>query len=342
MIADTVVTVRASRLIALVMLCRTRDRWTAAELADELGVSVRTIYRDVSELQSAGVPLWAQGGPGGGIHLLPGWRNQLDGLTGEEAAVLAMSGPPTALSELGLGAVALSARLKLRSALPPELRTRAARIEERFHLDAPGWFHRPDDVEHLGTVADAVWAGRRIDISYERGPRRVRRRLDPLGLVLKAGVWYLVARHRGAVRTYRIGRIRHCELRTDTFERPDGFDLSTWWAASAEAFDRSLLRFHCELAIAPWARRRLELVTDPGAAQRALADASPLPDPTPDRDGWVVVQLECESEAVAADQLLGLASGVEVRSPAGLRRRLHDLGTAIAAANQPPADASSS
>lgn len=317
------------------MLCRTRDRWTAAELADELGVSVRTIYRDVSDLQSAGVPLWAQGGPGGGIHLLPGWRSQLDALTGDEAAVLALSGPPTALSDLGLGAVALSARLKLRSMLPPELRTRASRIEERFHLDAPGWFHRPDDVPHLATVADAVWAGRRIDITHERGERRVRRRLDPLGLVLKAGVWYLVARHRATVRTYRVGRIRSCEVRGDTFERPAGFDLASWWAASSDEFDRSLLRYRCELAIAPWARRRLELVADPGAAQRALAGAAPLPESSPDRDGWTVVQLECESEEVAADQLLGLGAGVEVRSPTGLRRRLHDLGAAIAAANHP-------
>ena len=322
---------RASRLISLLVLCGTRDTWTAAELAEELDVSVRTIYRDVAELQGAGVPLWTESGPGGGIRLLPGWRSRVEGLTGDEAAVLPLAGLP-ALSELGLGTVALSARLKVRSTLPPELRSRAARLEERFHLDAPGWFHRPDPTEHLAALAEALWSERRVELLYDRGGRTVRRRVDPFGLVLKAGTWYLVARHRGTVRTYRVGRVRACTPLDDTFERPTDFDLASWWEASSREFDRSILRYRCELELSPRAQRRLPQVTDPAAAQEALERGRPGA-----REGWVAVELDCEAEEVIADQLRALGDGVEVCSPAALRDRVHRAAQAVADLNAPPA-----
>src|SRR5690349_3937102 len=115
--------VRASRLMAMLMLLRTRDRWTAAQLAEQLEVSVRTVYRDVEALQQSGVPLWTESGPGGGVHLVPGWRNDLDALSADEAAALHLAAVPAAAAELGLGALATSAQLKVRSALPPELRS---------------------------------------------------------------------------------------------------------------------------------------------------------------------------------------------------------------------------
>ena len=326
---DTLAGVRASRLISLLVLCGTRDTWTAAELADELDVSVRTIYRDVAELQGAGVPLWTESGRGGGIRLLPGWRSRVEGLTGDEAAVLPLAGLP-GLSELGLGAVALSARLKVRSALPPELRSRAARLEERFHLDAPGWFHQPDPTEHLAALAEALWSERRVDLAYDRGGRVVRRRVDPFGLVLKAGIWYLVARHRGTVRTYRVGRVRSCSPLEDTFERPADFDLASWWEASSREFDRSILRYRCELELSPRAQRRLPQVTDAAAAQEALERGRPGT-----REGWVAVELDCEAEEVIADQLRTLGDGVEVRSPAALRARVHRAAQAAADLNAP-------
>jgi predicted DNA-binding transcriptional regulator YafY len=327
------VDVRASRLVSTVMLLRSRERWTARELSEELGVSVRTVYRDVSELQLAGVPLWTESGPGGGVRLLAGWRNDLDALTVEEAAALTLSGVPAALGDLGLGAVALSARLKVRSTLPRELRSRAARVEERFHLDAPGWFHHPDDVAHLAEIAEAVWSARRLDVTYRRDPEPVRRRLDPLGLVLKAGTWYLVARHRATVRTYRIGRVLSCRTRDETFDRPEGFDLAAWWSGSSAEFDRSLLRTTCRLALSPAACRQLPHVTDTAAAARAV-DGS-LPWPGDDRPRWVVVDLECESDVVAAHQLVALGDGVEVLEPTAVRDRLHEVGTAMARANRP-------
>jgi len=168
---------------------------TAQQLAAELEVSVRTIYRDVDSLHAAGVPLYGDAGWSGGYQLLAGYRTQLTGLTTDEAESMFLAGLPGPAAELGLGAVVTAAQLKLLAALPAELRDRAGRIRERFHLDAPGWYRDPDAVPHLLAVADAVWGQHRVRIRYRRweAPREVIRTLDPYGVVLKGGRWYLVA-----------------------------------------------------------------------------------------------------------------------------------------------------
>src|SRR5690606_15624417 len=186
--------VRSARLLALLLRLQRVGPATARTLADELEVSERTVYRDVAMLQAAGVPLWTEAGPGGGIRLLDGWRSPVDGFTAAETVALTIGSAGAA--DLGLGAVLAAARSKLRSALPAAARDDIARVTERFLLDAPAWFHRDDPGEVLPTVADAVWQGRRLDIRYGRRGHTVRRRVDPLGLVLKAGTWYLVAAHR--------------------------------------------------------------------------------------------------------------------------------------------------
>src|SRR5215831_18193775 len=185
---------RASRLVNVLLLLQTRSRMTAAELAEELEVSVRTIYRDVEALAEAGVPIYAERGPHGGVRLVDGYRTRLTGLTDSEAEALFLSGLPGPAAELGLGTVVAAARLKVLAALPPELRTRASRISQRFHLDAPGWFQTSESAPHLQTLSEAVWDNRTIEIDYPHEDGPVTRRLDPLGLVLKAGIWYLVAR----------------------------------------------------------------------------------------------------------------------------------------------------
>jgi predicted DNA-binding transcriptional regulator YafY len=251
-------------------------------------------------------------------------------MTGEEAAALSFAAVPAALADLGLGTVALSAQLKVRSGMPPELRARADRVAERFHLDAPGWFHHDEPVTHLPAVAEGVWSGHRLDLAYRSGERTVRRRVDPFGLVLKAGTWYLVARHRGTVRTYRVGRIRSAAVRDEQFGRPADFDLATWWADSSTAFDASLLRVDCVVRLSPRGVRHLSRVVGAAAADDALAVPA-----EPDRDGWRTMRVRGESEEVLADQLLGLADQVEVLEPLTLRARLHELGRAIATRHRP-------
>ena len=187
---------RASRLVSIILLLQSRGRMTADALAAELEVSVRTIYRDVGALHAAGIPLYGEAGTDGGYRLLDGYRTRLTGMTAAEAEALALAGLPGPAAELGLGGVLAAAQLKLDAAMPAEMRTRAAMIRERFHLDAPGWYSDGDSVPYLGAVAEAVWNQRRIEVRYRRwhAPTDVTRRLDPHGIVLKAGKWYLVAR----------------------------------------------------------------------------------------------------------------------------------------------------
>jgi predicted DNA-binding transcriptional regulator YafY len=182
--------VRASRLVSILLLLQTRDRMTAQELADELEVSVRTIYRDIESLSAAGVPLYGEAGHDGGYQLLNGYRTRLTGLTAGEAESLFLTGIPTAAADLGLGATVTAAQLKLMAALPPELRDRAGRIAERFHLDAPSWYRDSDDTPHLNTVAAAVWNQQTVKMHYMRWaePYEITRVVQPHGLVLKAGI----------------------------------------------------------------------------------------------------------------------------------------------------------
>jgi predicted DNA-binding transcriptional regulator YafY len=315
------------------LLLQAKGQATAAELAAELEVSIRTVYRDIASLQVAGVPLWTEPGRNGGVRLVEGWRTRLDGLTGDEAGALFLSGAPGLADELGLGALLAAAEIKVMTTLPPELRGRAARMRERFHLDAPGWFHRPEPMAWLGAVADAVWSSRRIDLRYRSGSGSFDRTVDPLGLVVKAGTWYLVAASASdarTIRTWRVGRIEHVAIRDETFERPAGFDLAAHWAASSAEFDRSLLRYRCRLRLSPYALRALPHLVGVTGGQRAVEGAS-----EPDADGWCVVELDAESEVVATTQLTGLGAGLEVLDPPSLRAAIHAQAVEMAARNAP-------
>jgi predicted DNA-binding transcriptional regulator YafY len=311
--------------MALLFLLQQRQRATAAELAAALEVSERTVYRDVEALLAAGVPLWTEQGRAGGIRLLDGWRTRLDGLTGREAAAIFAVGVPELLAELGLGSSLTAARAKVLAGLPAELREYASRIADRFHLDAPGWFQQVEEATQLTVVADAVASARRLRMEYRRGATVVSRELDPLGLVVKAGVWYLVARLGSDIRTYRVARIVSAQVLPESFDRPPDFTLATWWAQASARFERSLLRETVRLRLSRNALKALRNVTDEDAAATAIAGAGP-----PDDDGWREVELEVESLPVATTQLLSLGVGVEVVAPEALRATLAELGLAIA------------
>jgi len=322
--------VRASRLLAILLLLQTRGRMTAAELASEVEVSVRTVYRDLQALSAAGVPVYAEAGPGGGARLVDGYRTRLDGLNASEAEALFLAGMPGPAAELGLGTVLAAAQLKVLSALPPELRGRATRVAERFHLDAPDWFRRTDAVPHLPLLAEALWSDRRARVHYSTGfgdgERVVERRVEPLGLVLKAGVWYLVARVGGAIRTYRVGRVRDAELLDESFERPADFDLAAYWATSAESFAESMLRLSVLARVAPCAEPLLRHALPTPAGQWALESLGP-----PEEDGWRPLVIRCESVPIAHDELLRLGDRIEVLEPIELREQLAATARAMAA-----------
>jgi predicted DNA-binding transcriptional regulator YafY len=205
---------RASRLLSILMLLQTRGRMSAQALAGELEVSVRTIYRDIDELSVSGVPVWADLGRLGGFQLKKGWRTQLDGLTAPEAQAMFLGGLPGPAAQLGLGEAMASAQLKLLAALPDGWREDARRVSSRFHLDPLDWYRGSPPADHLAAMAQAVWSERRVQLRYESWKGVVERRLEPLGLVLKAGVWYVAATSATAAkpadkepRTYRLSNV---------------------------------------------------------------------------------------------------------------------------------------
>ncbi|MGV3759604.1 MAG: helix-turn-helix transcriptional regulator [Actinomycetota bacterium] len=310
---------RASRLVQLLLLLQTNGKMTATRLAEELEVSVRTIYRDIEALSGAGVPIYTEAGPGGGVRLVDGYRTRLTGLTAEEAEALALSGLPGAASELGLGTVLAAAQLKVDAALPPELRSRAVRMRERFHLDAPGWFTREEPVPHLAALSRAVWDEERVEIRYEKRDGTVQRALDPLGLVLKAGVWYLVAlsgRTR-SVRTFRVGRVRSVRPLGEPALRPEGFELATQWAESSTAFFETWPTLTARVRVQAHSIWHLRDALDPGSARAALEAAGP-----PDADGWRETTVRLEPIPIAVHQLLPLGSALEVLDPPELRQAM--------------------
>jgi predicted DNA-binding transcriptional regulator YafY len=316
--------VRASRLVNVLLLLQTRSRMTAGELADELEVSVRTIYRDVEALAEAGVPIYAERGPHGGVRLVDGYRTRLTGLTPDEAEAVFLSGLPGPAAELGLGTVVAAARLKVLAALPPELRARAGRVAERFHLDAPGWFRESEPVPHLETLAGAVWENQRISIRYERGERagEVERTLDPLGLVLKAGIWYLVARSGENFRTYRVSRVREVQLVGERFERPPDFDLAAHWEDATAAYERERDRVEMTVRVPI---DRTTVLADAVSA-RFLSEAVRLVDPSPDHLR-LRIPFDWVDEAVIA--ALRLGGNAEVVEPEWLRRSIVAAAEAI-------------
>lgn len=325
---------RASRLLSLLLMLQTRGRMTAQELADELEVSVRTIYRDVDALSSSGVPVYADRGPDGGYSLLDGYRTQLTGMTADEADALALAGMPEAAAELGLSRVLSAAQLKVNAALPAELSDRAGRIAERFHLDAPGWFREAEHVPTLTGIADAVWNQRVIRVRYRRwstGGRDpvVDRELEPLGVVLKAGTWYLVAAtHEGSgeARTYRISRVQTLETLDVHFTRPDDFDLWRFWNHGTSALAETLYQAEATIRISPAGWELAGHVLRPHTA-RALGESSwPADD-----QGWRTAVIPVESLAEARSELLALGADVEVLDPPALRDLMRDAATGLAA-----------
>jgi predicted DNA-binding transcriptional regulator YafY len=316
---------RASRLLSILTILQARGRVTAPELAAACEVSVRTIYRDVDALSAAGIPVYAERGAEGGFRLFDSYRVRLNGLSLTEADALCLAGLSGPAAALGLDGAMTAAQAKLVAVLPTSLRARAMRMQVRFHLDAPGWFGEAEEPRHLRAISDALLADQMIEIRYQSWRAEKRRRLAPLGLVLKGGNWYLAGRVDNNVRTYRVARILDCAVQDETFARPADFDLAAYWRGATERLEAEMHPREAIVRLSPFGIRLLETLTQPYVKARLrIADDA-------DASGWRTATIPIgTTDWHAAAELLRLGPEAEVLAPPELRARMAELTQAMA------------
>src|SRR4051812_24134322 len=315
---------RADRLLSIMLLLQIYRRLTAAELARRLEVSERTIHRDMDALSIAGVPVVAERGAGGGWTLVEGYRTNLTGLNDAEIQSLFTAATPSRLlSDLSLDKAADAAHVKLLAALPEASRALAEYARQRIHVDAAGWGNTGERAPHLRTFQDAVWQGRRLHFAYARGCEQPDAELtsDPLGLVAKGGVWYLVAAVEGNVRSYRISRVRSARLSDEEASRPLGFDLATFWAESVARFREEVPRYFATLR----AHKSVVPVLYYAGRFSRVEEAS-----EPDAEGWATVRMRFQFEEDACGLALGFGTKAELLEPVELRAKVAEMAAGVA------------
>lgn len=320
---------RADRLLSLLMLLQSRGRMTAQALADELEVSVRTIYRDMDALSATGVPVYADAGPGGGCALLDDYRTNLTGLNADEVRAIFMLSVPAVLADLGFGAELRAALLKLSAALPAARRQEEGWVRQRVHLDWSSWRHAAHPAPHLSTIQAAVWADRRLLLTYYRqvnGERmRFQRTVDPFAMVAKAGEWHLVCAADGQVRVFAVASLDAVLPLEEGFTRPAHFDLAGFWQGWCAAQQEQGAGLAVTLRVAP------QLLADPAHVAHAGARACIASAATQAGGSSAVIQVTFESFEEARHQLLSLGGSVEVLAPLPLRLSIADYAHQIAA-----------
>lgn len=328
---------KSDRLLSILLLLQTHGQLSATDLAERLEVSSRTIMRDVEALSTAGVPVYTVRGPQGGIALLPGYRTDVTGLTADESRALFVLLTGSAHADLGLGHALGSAMRKVMAALPAPFRVDADLTSRRILIDPVRWRGSPGPdrpAPDLEAFQRAVFADWRLRLRYRHGgDNRVRTyTVDPYGLVNKAGVWYLVADHKGEPRLFRVDRARSATVLPEPVQRRDGVELDDAW----ETLRRRIDDLPAPLAVT--ARVKDDIlplflrVHQVDLADPGLPDA-PTPDPThPD---WTIVELRFRS-LLGVQPLLAFGPDVEVLTPEEARQTLTRLAAATAALYQPP------
>jgi predicted DNA-binding transcriptional regulator YafY len=314
---------RADRLLSILLVLQARQRMTARDLAQRLEVSERTILRDMSALGSAGIPVRAERGVGGGWMLLDSYRTTLTGLKETEVQALFLTRPQRLLADLGLDKAAEMGLLKLLAALPSASQRGAQDISQRIHVDIGGWRRAEEATPRLPILQEAVWQERRLRMVYQRGDESVVERVvDPLGLVAKGSVWYLVAGVEGEPRSYRVSRVQEASLLEEPCARPDQFDLVAYWERSTKEFTAALPRYLATLRVEAGLLARLRQ----GERYTQLEAEEP-----PDAEGWARVEMRFEEEHNAVEFILGFGDRIEVVAPDELRTQLIQQAASVLA-----------
>jgi predicted DNA-binding transcriptional regulator YafY len=322
---------RADRLVSLVLLLRRRGRLSAAALARELEVSIRTVLRDIEALSAAGVPVYAERGRHGGFALLPGFRTELTGLNHEEALALLVAGSRRGIQAFGLGSALASAMLKVVDALPESYRDTAAGAAERLLIDpetdllARRLVAEEVSETIMAEVRRAVLAGHKLRIHYAAADKAPTwRTVDPIGLVTVRDQCYLLATRSGADRTYRLSRVLAAEELSEPAQRPEHVDLDRAWQERSTQFRTGGEQVTVLVRVDP--ARRGDLV---GTALAVRAEAT-------DTDGWLRLEVTFQDARHAEWALWQLATDGEALAPQWLRDALCHRAAIIAARYEVP------
>lgn len=305
------------------MLLQTRGRMTAHALADELEVSERTIYRDITALSTSGVPVYGEAGPDGGFSLVDNYRTSLTGLTEGEVRALFMLNIPTPLADLGVTQELKMALLKLSAALPTNRRADETLVRQRFYLDSTGWKTGTESVPYLQTIQHAVWNDQKLRLTYRPIPTlELEQLVEPYGLVAKAGIWYVVCLQTGRFQAHRVSNLRGVQQVSESFIRENDFDLGLFWERYCEERDQQHTIYPVQVRVAPNFIFILPYYF--GNAIRAQIESAP-----PDEEGRITLDLAFSSLDEARDRLLDFGRGVEVIKPLALRLSLVDYARQI-------------
>ncbi len=315
---------RADRLVAIVLLLQVHGQLTAAQLAELLEMSERTVRRDLDALCVAGVPLYSQRGRGGGWALLGGNRLDLTGFTVEEAQALFLVAGSRSSADTGVDDVLRSALRKVFTALPEPLRAHAAAATRSTVFDASGWGRQREEHHFLPELRAAVLARVQVDIDYAKpggGPER--RRVHPYGLVSKGGVWYLLAGTEGGRRTYRLSRLHGLQVSGEPASIPEGFDLAGEWESAERDFLARARLVDVEIEVADGAVLALTASLQGWAGIEEVAGA---------REGWRRFTVALPHPRAAAVQLAAFGADVRVLSPSDVRQELARIGRELVSA----------
>jgi predicted DNA-binding transcriptional regulator YafY len=319
---------RADRLLAMLMLLQTRERMTARELAAELEVSERTIYRDISALGTAGVPICAERGPGGGVWLIERYRSDLTGLNKDEVQALFMLSIPPALSDLGLDQELKAALLKLSAALPSSLRVDKDRVRQRIHIDPQPWKgQREGPLPHLQAVQQAVWNDRVVFVRYYSvvgqwiGPLEAD--IHPYGLVARGGNWYLVGYRRDHIAVLRVDYLLDARVTDRACKRPEDFNLVEYWDQWCRESSENRPCFPVIARVSPGVTPSLPKLFGEGILEQIGGKEQP------DSEGWVTLELPFEYHEQALETILPFGGAVEVLEPIALRASIQDYADQI-------------
>ena len=310
---------RADRLLSLIMLLETRGKMTARQLSEELEVSERTIYRDLTALGAAGIPVYTEGGPGGGISLIESYHTDLTGLCPGEVQALAMLNIPEPLVRLGVAPNLKTALLKLSAAMPTTGRSAEAHTRQRIHLDASWWFQPEEPLPHLDTLQAALWNDRMLEITFLGDFNTpLAQTVAPYGLVAKTNIWYLVLARDNHMNVIRVSRITAARALDRTFTRPADFDLPAFWDAWCREYEANRPRFSVTIRVAPVLAEKL-----PRLLAHDLYETLNTP-PNLDRENWQTTTIVFDSFEAARTRLLGFGRAVEVIEPLALRMSIGD------------------